>query len=262
VWLLLAICTFVVAIIASMLGQGGGVVYTPLQVWLGIRFHVAATTSLFLIMVTSVSASMVFHKANRIDWPLAIALESVTAVGAFSGGLASGWLSESTLAHIFAGVVGVAAIFMILPLRQREPYTDGRGGLLAWRRIQGDHPYYVNMALALPAAFLAGVFSGMLGVGGGIMKVPLLVLLLRVPMDIAVGSSALMVGVTALGGFAGHLPHGHWNWKLSLILAAAVFIGGQIGSRVTVRLDKEKLRAGFGWFLLLVATTMVIKGLQ
>lgn len=260
-WLLLAICMFLIAILASMLGQGGGALYTPLQVWLGIRFHVAATTSLFLIIVTSVSASLVFHKANRIDWPLAIALESVTAVGGFSGGLASGWLSESLLSHIFAAVVGVAAIFMIRPMREREPCTDGRGGFMAWRRPGNNHPYCVNMALALPFAFMAGVFSGMLGVGGGIIKVPLLVLLLRVPMDIAVGSSALMVGVTASAGFAGHLPHGHWNWQLSLILAAAVFIGGQIGSRVTVRLNKEKLRVGFGWFLLFVAVTMVFKGL-
>jgi uncharacterized membrane protein YfcA len=261
VWLVLAICMFAVAVVFSMLGQGGGALYTPLQVWLGIGFHKAATTSLFLIMVTSVAASLVFHKARRIDWPLAIALETVTTAGGFAGGLGSGWLSGRTLSLMFAGVIAAAAVLMIRPMREKEPCTGGGGGVLSWRRTLGEQRYCVNMALALPFSFLAGALSGLVGVGGGLIKVPLMVLVLGVPMDIAVGSSALMVGVTASGGFCGHLLHGHWNWKLSLILAAVVFIGAQIGSRLTVKLDKKKLKVGFGWFLLIIAATMVFKAL-
>jgi len=260
-WLILAICMFAIAVVFSMLGQGGGALYTPLQVWLGIDFHEAATTSLFLIMVTSVAASLVFQKAKRIDWPLAIALESVTTAGGFAGGLGSGWLTGSALSLIFSGVIGAAAILMIRPMKDREPCAHGRGGWLAWRRRLGEQTYCVNMALALPFSFLAGALSGLVGVGGGLIKVPLMVLVLGVPMDIAVGSSALMVGLTASGGFAGHLLHGHWSWKLSLVLAAAVFVGGQIGSRITVRLDKRKMKMGFGWFLLVIAATMALKAL-
>ena len=68
-------------------------------------------------------------------------------------------------------------------------------------------------------------------------------------------------GLTAGGGFAGHLLNGHWDWKISLILAVAVFIGGQLGSRLTVKIDKRKLKMGFGWFLIVIAITMVIKAL-
>ena len=260
-WLILSVAMFAVAVVFSMLGQGGGALYTPLQVWMGIEFHEAATTSLFLIMVTSVAASIVFHKAKRIDWPLAIALESVTAAGGFAGGLGSGWLSGVTLSLIFAVVIGGAAVLMIRPMKEREPCLNGRGGFLAWSRTLGDQNYCVNMALALPFSFLAGVLSGMVGVGGGLIKVPLMVLVLGVPMDIAVGSSALMVGVTASGGFAGHLLHGHWNLKLSLVLAVAVFLGGQIGSRLTVNLDKRKLKVAFGWFLLVIAVSTGLKAM-
>jgi uncharacterized membrane protein YfcA len=262
VWLVLAVCMFAVAVVFSMLGQGGGALYTPLQVWMGIEFHEAATTSLFLIMATSAAASLVFHKAKRIDWPLAIALETVTTAGGFAGGLGSGWLSGATLSLMFAVVIGAAAVLMIRPMKEREPCAHGRGGFLAWSRTLGEQSYCVNMALALPLSFLAGALSGMVGVGGGLIKVPLMVLLLGVPMDIAVGSSALMVGVTAGGGFAGHLLHGHWSWKLSLVLAAVVFIGGQIGSRLTVKLDRMKLKVGFGWFLLVIAATMLLKALR
>ncbi len=261
-WWVLAICMFAVAVLFSMLGQGGGALYTPLQVWLGVDFHEAATTSLFLIMVTSVAASLVFHKARRIDWPLAIALETVTAAGGFAGGLGSGWLSGTTLSLIFAGVIGTAAVLMIRPMREREPCPSGGDGLFIWHRTQAQQHYCVDMALALPFSFAAGALSGMVGVGGGLIKVPLMVMVLGVPMDIAVGSSALMVGLTASGGFAGHLVHGHWNWRLSLVLAAAVFVGGQIGSRITVRLDQRTLKTGFGWFLLVIASTMVLEALR
>lgn len=261
-WWVLAVCMFVVAVLFSMLGQGGGALYTPLQVWLGIGFHEAATTSLFLIMVTSVAASLVFHKARRIDWPLAIALETVTAVGGFTGGLGSGWLSGDALSLIFAGVIGTAAVFMIRPMKEREPGPPGGRRPLLWHRTLGQQRYCVDMALALPFSFAAGALSGLVGVGGGLIKVPLMVMVLGVPMDIAVGSSALMVGLTASGGFAGHLVHGHWDWRLSLVLAAAVFVGGQIGSRITVRLGKRRLKVGFGWFLLVVAATMAFQALE
>jgi len=104
---------FAVATGFSMLGQGGGVLYTPIQVFFGIGFHEAATTSLFLIMMTSFSATLVFRKASRVDWPLAIVLESVTTLGGLVGGLASGRFSGAFLSGLFAGVVAFAAIFMV-----------------------------------------------------------------------------------------------------------------------------------------------------
>jgi uncharacterized membrane protein YfcA len=260
-WLILPICMLIVALVFSMLGQGGGAMYTPLQVWLGVNFHQAATTSLFLIIVTSVSASLVFHKARKIDWPLAIVLETVTAVGGFAGGLGSDWLSGAVLSIVFAVVIAAASVFMIRPMKERQPCANQLGRLLSWKRTWTEQTYCVNMILALPLSFTAGIISGMVGVGGGLIKVPMMVLILGIPMDIAVGSSALMVGLTASGGFAGHLLNGHWDWRMSLILAGAVFVGAQVGSRLTIKLDKVKLKKGFGWFLLAVAATMIFKAM-
>lgn len=261
-WLILTACMFAVALVFSMLGQGGGALYTPIQVWLGVDFHQAATTSLFLIIVISVSASLVFHKAKKIDLPLAIVLETVTAAGGFAGGLSSNWFSGATLSAVFAVVIASAAVFMIRPMKERQPCPNPANGFFSWQRKLGQRSYCVNLAVAMPLSFAAGIISGMVGVGGGLIKVPVMVLALGVPMDIAVGSSALMVGLTASGGFAGHLLNGHWDWRISLILAVAVFVGGQIGSRLTVKLDKAKLKKGFGWFLLVIAATMIFKALR
>ncbi|BCX89684.1 conserved hypothetical protein [Methylomarinovum tepidoasis] len=257
-WLLLWCLLFFVAIFFSMLGQGGGTLYTPIQVLFGIDFHVAATTSLFLIMVTSLSATLVYRRANKVDWPLALVLESVTTLGGFVGGVGSAWFSGRVLSWLFAGVVAFAAVFMIRQWQPR-PRPVSRPKWYLWRRRYDGHVFAVNLLLALPVSFLAGMVSGMVGVGGGIMKVPLMVLLLGIPMDIAVGTSALMVGVTAAGGFAGHLVAGHWDWHLSLMLALAVFLGGQIGARRALKLDRVRMKRLFGWFLLAIAVVMVVR---
>jgi len=254
--MLLFVCMFAVATGFSMLGQGGGVLYTPIQVFFGINFHEAATTSLFLIMITSLSATLVFRKASKIDWPLAIALETVTTMGALTGGLASAKFSGSFLSALFAGVVAFAAIFMVREFHPEHACPPLQEGWVYWRRRFAEQEYCVNLLIGLPVSFIAGLASGLVGVGGGILKVPLMVLLLGIPMDIAVGSSAFMVGLTAAGGFAGHVASGHWDKKISLILATAVFIGGQIGARKSLGIDKKKMKKAFGWFLTGIAVIM------
>jgi len=255
----LAAILFAVAVLFSMLGQGGGVLYTPVQVLFGIDFHTAAATSLFLIMTISLSSSIVFRKAKRIDWPLALVLESVTAAGGFAGGLWSGWFSGASLSVLFAAVMVLAAVFMIRKFEAEHHCATERSGFFSWHRELGDQRYCVNLALALPVSAAAGMISGMVGVGGGILKVPMMVLLFGVPMDIAIGSSAFMIGLTAGGGFAGHVAGGHWDWRSSLVLGVMVFVGGQIGSRLSLGLDKKKLKRAFGWFLLVIAVVMLVK---
>jgi len=255
---LLAGLMFLVATAFSMLGQGGGSLYTPIQVWSGIDFHVAATTSLFLIMITSLSATIVFRKAKRVDWPLAIVLESVTALGGLTGGLLSGRFSGSFLMVLFAAVIAFAAVFMVRDFDWRRECTERRS-FFGWRRRLGEQEYCVNLLLALPISFAAGAISGLVGVGGGVLKVPMMVLLFGIPMEIAVGSSAFMVGLTAAGGFAGHAAIGHWDWKTSVVLAIVVFAGGQLGARMSIGMDKKKMKKGFGWFLFGIAALMCVK---
>ena len=258
---LLAGIFLIVAIIFAMLGQGGGALYTPIQVLSGIPFHEAATTSLFLIMVVSASSTMVFRKSKRVDVPLVLVLEAITATGAFAGGLTSVRFSGPQLSIGFAAFIVFAALFMIFPVRTDRAGGRVRSGFPYWKRALGDDRYTVNLAIALPASFAAGLASGLLGVGGGLVKVPLMVLLLGIPMDIAVGSSALMIGVTASTGFAGHVMNGHWDWRMSLALAVAVFVGAQIGARFSLKINKETLKRVFGWFLVAIAAIMVLKGI-
>jgi uncharacterized membrane protein YfcA len=115
------------------------------------------------------------------------------------------------------------------------------------------------LLLALPLMGVVGILTGMTGIGGGVMKVPLMNLLFKIPMKVAIGSSAVMVGITATGGFVGHASVGHWDWRTSLLAAAAVFVGAQIGSRLSVTVDKERLKTALGMFLLLAAGLIALR---
>lgn len=259
--ILTALLFFVVAAVFALFGQGGGAIYTPLQVFLGTDFHVAATTSLFLIMVVSASATLVFRRGAKVDVPLVLVLEAMTALGSFAGGLSSTAFSGRALTIGFAGFVTFAALFMVLPIQTEGRSRPDAVGLLRWQRQLGETRYSIHLGVALPASFAAGLASGLLGVGGGLLKVPLMVLLLGIPADIAVGSSAMMIGFTALTGFLGHVVHGHWDWRTSLVLGVVVFLGARLGASFSLSLDKALLKRLFGGFLIVISAAMVVTAL-
>ena len=82
---------------------------------------------------------------------------------------------------------------------------------------------------------------------------------IKVPMNIAVGSSAFMVGVTASGGFLGHLIAGHFDWRIAFLLAPGIFLGGQIGARQSVKIGKKKMKVYFGYFLVALSAFLLIR---
>lgn len=258
-YIFLIVCIFAASLISSMVGQGGGVLYTPIQVWFDTNVHQAATTSLFLIMVLSSSSLLTFAKSGRIDWPLAIVLESVTSLSAFVGALFSSGFREVILLYILAGAITVAALPLIMNIERKHVEQSCKSGFASWRRNTDNRQYCVNLFIAIPVSIIAGLVSGMVGVGGGILKVAAMVLLLGVPVEIAVASSSIMVGITAVGGFTGHLINEMWEWKKAIPLAVVVFAGAQIGSRISIGLDKKKLEKILGWLLLAIAAVTIIK---
>jgi len=118
-------------------------------------------------------------------------------------------------------------------------------------------PYTLNVPALIPIMALAGFIAGMLGVGGGLLKVPAAVVLGGVPINIAVGSSSLMIGVTALTGFVGHLLRGHFDPLLTVVLAAGVLVGSQIGSRIAVKTDQRQLKKYFAMLLAAIAAWLI-----
>lgn len=244
----------IAAFVAALFGQGGGVLYTPLQVWNGIDFHTAAPTSLFLILITSISSTLVFRKAHQVAWDTALVMEIPTTIGAFFGGRLAQFVPTTILGGILTGLLVIAGWFMLRPPREspksRKQHKPSRW---VWQRSAGGVTYQFDLRLMTPIMMAVGVLTSMVGIGGGALKVPLMVLLFSIPLHVAIGSSAFMVGLTAAAGLLGHVSVGSFNWTAALLLALPVFIGGQVGSRLSIHLKAKRLERWLGVFILLVA---------
>jgi uncharacterized membrane protein YfcA len=244
----------IAAFIAGLFGQGGGVLYTPLQVWSGVDLHTAAPISLFLILIISISSTLVFRKAHHVDWKTALVLELPTTLGAFIGGTLSQFVSSQILGLLLFSLLVVAAWFMLHPPAETvRPRKESRPSRWIWKCAWGSNTYQLDLRLMVPVMLTVGILTSMVGIGGGALKVPLMVFLFGIPVPIAIGSSAFMVGLTATAGLLGYISVGHFNWTAALLLAIPVFIGGQIGSRLSIHLNAQHLEKWFGVFILMVA---------
>ncbi len=258
----LAAVLFLAACISSLFGQGGGVLYAPVQLWLGVPPHLAAAQSLLLVLVTSVSSTLVYHSREETDWLLCVILEIPTGLGASMGGYLSSRLPQHVLGWMLCFLLVLAAIAVRVLYRRAAqntvPIRPRRFGVLI-RRFGGKE-YALNLWLISPVMFAVGLLTSAVGLGGGILKLPAMVLLFGIPWRIAVGSSAFMVGVTAFAGLAGHIYVGHLIWTPRLLLyALAVFTGAQVGSRVSHIVNQTSLQTALSWFLLITAAVTFVR---
>lgn len=239
----------------SATGLGGGVAYVPLLVALGMGMHEAGATSLFVILATSISAAIIYRRHRTQDWRLVLVLEPVSFVLALAGGLTANYVNGLALRVVFAAVLLLASFLMMRPAGKRR--TGRRKAWGDWHRSVGGQDYAVRLPWLIPVSAVAGFVAGMIGIAGGVFMMPAMVLLGGVPVRIAVGTSSLMVALTALAGLSGHLATGSFNVLVALPMAAVAFIGGRVGSALSVRLPAAALRLILGVLLLLVAVWMI-----
>ena len=260
--------TFIMPVIAvlfiattmTMTGRGGGNFYTLILVATGFTIHEGATFSQFLMVVTSVTAILIFQKHKTIDWKLALILEPTTTVMAFFGGYYSYNFNNMTLKLILAFLLVIASFFMLYPVKENKIEQKKYPGF--WHRQWGDYKYTVNLWLALPFTAITGFMAGMVGISGGSFKVPLMVLACGVPMKIAVGTSSAMIGATALTGFLGHISRaGINNKEILLPLAIASISGGLLGSRLAFKFKNKNLKKIFAFTTLAAAVFMFLNAL-
>jgi len=245
------------AALFNMLGLGGGFVYVPILLFFGVNFHVASAVSLFVITVAHLSALYVFVRSKLVDYKLALALEPVSCLGALLGSLSSDSISATALSAMFGGLLMVAAVMIHRRPMEAAVAPQLTTGRFTWQRSFGSHEYTINLALALPLTLVIGYLGGLLGVAGGWLKIPMLVLLFGVPIKVAIGTSSLMVAVTSLVGCVGHGIEGHFDARLAIVLALMGVIGAQIGARLTVGADAVILKRIFSVVLLGVALWMI-----
>ena len=256
IWILTALIFFI-AVFMTMTGRGGGNFYVLAIALSGIGMHAAATTGQFILIVSSFTATILFGKKKMTDWKLVLLIGSITLVSAFMGGRLSDSVNDMLLKIIFAFFIAMASLLMLKPVR-KEPAPGGRYTI---RLHSGSAIYPVNLLLIVPVVLATGFISGMVGISGGSFLVPLMILAIRVPMHVAVGTSTTLVMITASAGFLGHLSSGHFDASMALPLAAAGLIGAVIGARWAMKFKPRNLKLLFAATSFIAAVIMVVNAL-
>ncbi len=248
---------FVIAVLMTMVGRGGGNFYVLVQVFSGQGMHHAAATGQFIMFFTALAGFFVFRKHKLVSWPLALFIGGTTSLMALVGGLAAGSFTSPALKLFFAVMLVLVGVLMLVPVKEATEQTLPSGPGF-WLLKTPEATYVVNLWLALPVTLATGFVAGLVGVSGGSFLVPLLVLACRVPMRLAVGTASTMVAATALMGFTGHALHGEFSlwWALPQALAAAA--GGVIGGHLTLRTKPKRLKLLFALTTLAAAVLVII----
>lgn len=232
----------------SLLGLGGGILVVPfLSLGLGLPLREAVAVSLVSVIVTSVASSAVYLQRHVANLRLGMVLELGTAAGALAGGLVAFLLAERVLAGLFAALLAWTAVSMV---RRREPaaapVTDGDAPAAApagFAATLGGPGYRVRrLPAGMMASVGAGTLSALLGVGGGIVKVPAMHLLMGVPLRVAAATSNLMIGVTATASAVIYLLRDALDPYVAGPVALGAFAGAAAGSRVAHRVPQRVLR--------------------
>jgi uncharacterized membrane protein YfcA len=256
--------------LGSTLGIGGGIFLVPfLTLGMGMPIGIAAAISLTTVIGTSSAVSAGRTGSHLINYRLGMVLEVATAAGSLLGGITAQHMNQHTLERIFAVVTVVVAVTTLSRLNKRNIIRGDEAdyGRLGGRYMEDESGGVVGyrvkrLPLALFASFVAGNVSSLLGIGGGVIKVPVLNAWCGVPLRAAAATSAFMIGVTAAAGAIIY----YGNGQLVPALAAAAILGVQAGSaagmRIGSRASARALKVLLACVLFAVSALMFYRSLQ
>ncbi len=240
---------FLIAFVFSMFGQGGGSVYSPLLLMLAFPLLLSTSTSLVLNLITSLSAGYIFYRKNMIDFKTSLIFAPGIIVGSFTGGALAKSFDTVILLWVFAIFLVVVGARMIYSYWEKA-------------KVEEMPPKHLSTAMyVLIAVFglAVGFIAGLLGVGGGIFVVPFMVYVCKYPTKIAAGSSHLIISFSALAGILGHMTSHRLDLALILVTGVAVLIGGNLGARISMKVNTKMIKAGLGLIMWAFAAQLLVK---
>ena len=258
--------------LGSLLGLGGGIIVVPaLTLLLHIDIRLAIGASIISVIATSSGAAAAYVRDHLANLRLAMFLELGTTTGAITGAWIAGLIHSRWLYVLFGLILGYSALAM---LRGRSVHhTAGTLSPLA-RRLRHHGSYFdeaqesqvpyqpMRPALGLSLMYVAGIVSGLLGIGSGALKVPAMDLAMELPIKVSTATSNFMIGVTAAASAGLYFMRGQIDPFIAAPVAAGVLGGAFIGSKALGQISSESVRLTFIVVLVLVSLQMLLKGVR
>jgi uncharacterized membrane protein YfcA len=256
--------------LGALTGLGGGVVIVPLLALVfGVDIRYAVGASLVSVIATSSGAASAYVKEGYTNIRIGMFLEVATTLGALAGAFLAVLLPTSTIALVFGVVLLVSGYLSSRP-RPEESSTGPSDRLATWLRLNGSYPttegsesyrvHHVPLGFALMG--VAGLLSGLLGIGSGAFKVLAMDQAMRIPFKVSTTTSNFMIGVTAAASAGVYLRRGYIDPGIAMPVMLGVLAGSLLGARVLVVARPRGLRLVFGVVVFALAIEMIYKGLS
>ncbi|EFM10266.1 protein of unknown function DUF81 [Paenibacillus curdlanolyticus YK9] len=266
---LLALLGLISAIFGSIVGLGGGIIIVPALTLLGpqlvgseIDHATAVGTSLAVLIVTALASTMAYSKKKRVDWRSGWLLFMTSGPAAMIGSALTGHMSNGPFQLSFGIFMLLMAGLLVArdymkPISRQWPvvrtYTDDKGE---------QHHYGYAVLPALLVGFAVGLISGLFGIGGGSLFVPVMVLLFRFPPHVATATSMFVIFLSSTLGTGVHAWLGETNWWIVLVLAPGAWLGGKAGAWIASRMTGKALLWVLRITLVLMAAQLITEGLS
>ena len=254
------IASVFIGIALGLIGGGGSILTVPVLVYL---FHldavIATGYSLFIVGATSAVGSFSYFRKGLVNVKTAIVFgipsiiavyltrafivpvipQEIVQVGSFM-------LTKSILLMLLFALLMIAASYSMI--KKDKPTTD-----------EAPQKQIFNYPLILIEGALVGVLTGLVGAGGGFLIIPALVILSKLPMKEAVGTSLAIIAVKSLLGFLGEIGENSIDWTFLATITGFAIVGIFIGTALSKRVNSDKLKPAFGWFVLVMGIYIIIK---
>ncbi len=266
--LILLAASYCAGLLGSLTGLGGGVVVIPvLTLCFGVDFHYAVGAALVASIATSSGSGSAYVKEGVTNIRLGMFLEIATTIGAVCGAAVAIYLNSNTIAIIYGGVLVLTAVMQ----QRRKSDHDGVVGSEMARRLKlfgswpqkdGTMKHYQlrHVGGGFSVMYVAGILSGILGIGSGVLKVIAMDGIMKVPFKVSTTTSNFMMGVTACASAVIYVQRGNIVPGMACPVMIGVLFGALTGAKLLKRLDVRLLRRIFCIVILMVAANMIYQG--
>lgn len=261
--ILLPILGFLIGAVSSMIGVGGGVFIVPLLV-LFYEFSPAqaAGTSLTTIIFTSLASTVNYARQKRIYFKIGLVLAMATVPGACLGAYLTSIMEARLLGSIFGVFLFFVALRMIFNLsfsRSKQSHMKKSTGNPLMYSESSLFDSRREILVGVTLSFFGGVSSGLLGIGGGSLLVPIMVLAMNMPIHIVVATSMFTMIFTSIAGVTQHFSLNNISFEYALLLVLGTVFGAQLGAYTSKKISSSNLRKIFGTVLIIISIRMILK---
>ena len=238
---------FTAGLLGSIIGLGGGIIIVPVLTFFGFSPALAASNSIFAVFSNAIASSISYAKQRRIEYSIGLKLGLLSIPGTVVGALVSSEITPSIFKILFALILISASVY-IFSKRKIEPKRYNISKQI--------------MILAIGASFVAGIMSGLFGIGGGIIFVPLMVVAMGLSMKNAAPTSQFILLFASASALVTHTLLGHPDFYQALLLSVGAFVGGLVGARLSLEIKENSLKILISIVMVAAAVKLFIDSLE